>query len=263
MTWKRAALLSSILGSFVLAGGCGGSGGGTGQKDPVMIVANACSDPGNLAYFFNDTQYGGNLAYRHLSLPFTLTFRSAEEGAWDCSLEEPDRSVQYDIQGKLFEKDTTTICAAVGEKNPTDDNEGLRLLKRLQTSFFNPDRTKPVGNRARLFILHAFNRQKNFNTPDLTFQTFGDNPQFQSDNIVYSKWVTLEVDSGRYKSNPNDPLSDNHFIAKDTNADGVFAENPDVTLKPGSLYVVMISGIEDPNPNVHQNIAFIEIPAKD
>lgn len=220
------------------------------------MFVNACPDSGQVTFFLNDEDLSGALSKREYTGLVTFPFISAADGAYDVSLEEPDRSIAYDTQAQFFDHDTTTIMVAIGLKNPVQGEE----LKRLREIFVTPDRTAPIGDTARLFIVHAFNRKQGFQTPKLILQNFGDQPKFQSTNMSYGGSATMDVDSGQYVTDHQNPANDNHWIAKDPDNDQVYCENPDVTLKPGALYLVICGGLEDPNPLVRQNIQFIEVP---
>ena len=238
-------LLGTVVVLSVFAAGCGGTtaSGSTG-KDPEVIVVNASPDADPLAYFFNDDQYGGDLASKMVSALFMLPPLDPSAGGYDVSLEDPDRFNQWDIQQLTFAKDSSTILAAVGLRDP-----GSEPLKRLRFVSITPNRVAPIGNRCRLIILHAFLRQAGFGTPKLALQNDTDNPTFQSSSVSFGDSTVLEVDSGTYSGA-------NHWLAKDPDNDQIYIDNPGVTLKPATIYLVLISGLEGANPT----ITFKEIP---
>ena len=263
MLSKRFASLVLCLGTGLvfLVSGCGGGGSGPGAKDPVVMYLNACQD-GSVAFFANDTNESGTLAYRAKTKFKSIPFIDQAQGGYDLSVEEPNRSVVYDNQATIFQKDSSTIVAAVGVKNPL----GTEQLKRLKLSLFNPDRTQPIGNRARIIFFHGFNRKSPFGTPQLVLQTVGDQPLFQSPDNDYGKFVALEVDSGTYKFYGTGDVRNDYFIAKDPDNDQIYglppvdgAGNPKpVTLKAGGIYVVMLSGVENANGKPSE-LSFLEI----
>lgn len=259
MLSKRFASLVLILGAGVVlfVSGCGGSSSGPGSKDPLIMYLNSCQD-GPVVFFANDENVSGTLAYRAKTGFKSLPFIDQAQGGYDISIEEPDRSEVWDTQFGVFQKDTSSVIAAVGVKNPPP----AELTKRLKLVQFSPDRTTPIGNRARLLFFHAFNRKSPFGTPQLVLQTAGDQPLFQSETTDYSKSVTLEVDSGRYKSDPN-PSLDTHWLAKDPDNEQIYAQNLDVTLEPGGIYIVLVSGVENANANIKSTIQFLKIPPDD
>lgn len=246
---KRVATFA--LGVLALSGflvsGCGGSGGGGGGLlDPVAMFVNASPD-GSVAFFLNDENKSGTLAPNTGTKFISFKTLTADQGAHDVSLEEPNRSVVYDTQARLFDPGTNTICVAVGLKNPQDGEQ----IKRLKEIFLDPDRNAPLGNRARLIFVHAFNRRSPFQTPPLILKTAGDNPVFQTPTTAYGESQAIDVDSGTYKFFGNDDPRNNYLQAKDPQGDQVYAENKDpnkpIVLKPGGIYLVLASGLEAAN----------------
>lgn len=246
----------SIIGSLaclafgLLLTGCGGQGGGPGDKDPEIIAVNASSSTGTLTYFFNDTAKGGSLAPNTKSALFTVPILEDSAGGYDVSLEDSDRTNFWENQQINLLKNTSTILVAIGIKNPPSGDE----LKRLRFVITSPDRNPPVGSRARLVIVHAFTRKTGFGTPTLSLMDNKDTPLFQSNNMNFGDFTTLEVDSGTYTGT-------NHWIAKNTDTDNVWAENLNQTLKAGSIYFVIVGGTEDPSGTTKAPIVFLEIPA--
>lgn len=249
MPLKRVAVASFglVVLSGLLVSGCGGSsGGGGGVVDPVAMFVNASPD-GSVAFFLNDENKSGTLAFNTGTKFVSFPTIPADQGAHDISVEEPDRSVVYDNQARLFDNGTNTICVAIGLKNPVDGEQ----FKRLKEIFLDPDRVAPIGNRARLIFVHAFNRRSPFQTPALILKTVGDNPLFQTDSTAYGASASIDVDSGTYKFYGTDDPRNNYLQAKDPQGDQIYAENKDpnkpLVLAPGGIYLVLASGVEAAN----------------
>ncbi|MBS1714866.1 MAG: DUF4397 domain-containing protein [Armatimonadetes bacterium] len=261
MSLKRAASLAiaTLTATLLLLGGCGGDGGGGGGSvgaDPIVIFVNASTE-GPLAFFLNDEQQGTDLAPKTVTAPIEVPFRSEADGGYDMTLEPPDRSDQYDNLAMIFQKDTNSLIAAIGIKNPIQGEEDKRLREIFQVI----DRKTPNGNRSRLFIVHGFNRKEGFTTPSLIFQNYGDNPQFQTEAITYGSITTLEVDAKEYST--TSPDGNNHWIAKDAEGEQIYCEIPKITLQPGTLYVVLATGVESQNQNETLALTFLKVPTKD
>lgn len=238
-------VLGAIVAGSALVAGCGGETSGSTGKDAELFVVNASPDTAPLAYFFNDQQYGGNLSPKTVSPVFKLPSLDPDAGGYDVSLEDPNRANQWDIQQLTFNKDSSTILAAVGLRNPSAET-----LKKLRYVSITPNRIAPIGNKARLIILHAFVRKAGFGTPKLALQNDKDNPLFQSSTMNFGDSTVMEVDSGTFSGA-------NHWIVKDPDNDKVYIENPGFTLKPATIYLVLVSGLE----GVNEAITFKEILA--
>lgn len=249
----------SLLAVLALIG-CGGTGTGSSQNDPELMFVNACPD-GPLKFFLNDVDKSGTLQFK-TGTGFKSIAIDETDPLFDVSVEEPNRSVNYDVQARAFDKNTSTICVAVGFKNP----DTAELTKRVRPTFIVPDRNPPIGNKSRLIFLHAFNRKSPFSTPALVLKTQGDTPLFQTTRTAYGSNASLDVDSGTYKFFATDDPRNNYLQAKDPDNDQVYAENKDpnkpIILAPGKIYLVMAANTErtDQNP---PELVIVNVPVLD
>jgi len=210
------------------------------------MFINACPE-GSVKFFLNDEDKSGTLAFKAATGFVSIPFVSATEGAYDVNIEEPDRSENYDSQAHLFLQDSATIYVSAGLKSVPD----AERLKRLKQISFEPNRIPPIGNRARLIFVHAFNRKSPFNTPGLILKTTGDQPLFTTTETKYGEFKSIDVDSGTYRFFGVGDVRNNYFEVKDPINDQIYAENKNpakpIVLTAGGIYVVMISGVEPVN----------------
>ena len=247
MMFGRFRTLAVVACAFgVLFAGCGGSGGTSSAVKPTMLFINASADTTALDLWLNETILASNFQYLEANADFTpFEFISDDDGAYDVVTQDTNTEEVFDSQNRVFELDTDTIIVSVGLQN-----FGTEFLKRLQSVFINVNRTAPNGNKARLYVVHALVREAGFTTPQVIFQNPGDNPQFSTGGIDYGSAKDITVDSG-----PSD------WEARRQDADGdVIYATQSTTLDPGSVYLVMVSGIEnDADPNKQPKITFIKL----
>lgn len=258
----RSPLFAVAVACLALSGCGGGSSGGppTG-KDPIGIFVNASENSGTVLFALNDEAKSGNLAGLKLSAPVQFPFVDAAEGGYDVSLESTDRSDVFDAESRVFDRDASTLVMAFGLRD-----FGTEDAKRLRIGFFGADRTAPVGNRARLIVLHAYNLRAGFQTPNINFLSADpsdpdnlDNPQFSLSDIPYGQARVITVDV--------DPVASNAllWVVKRNDADARLSQavRPNPALKAGSIYLVVVSGLEDADADTRDaTVTFLPIPVQ-
>lgn len=232
---RSGLLLVAALACGLLLG-CGGTSRSDEEKDPTVYAFNASPDSQSLSFLLNDVAFASNLGYLGRSTDFSsIEFIEEEDGGYDLSIATPNGSTEFERRVVNYEQDSHYIVIAVGLRNFDVGEE----MKRLRAVDFNVEREAPVGNKAQLLIVHAMMRGPGLETPPITFQNPGTNPQFSASEIEFGAGRALLVDSG-----------ETSWIAKRSDVDGetIYASR-DITLDPGSIYLVLVVGIED-DPNV-------------
>ena len=231
--------------------GCGGGGGTMLGDDPQSLFVNASPDSDVLDFWLNETLFGDALTYLEATTDFvSFEFISDDEGAYDVVISDPGTGFEYDSQNRVFRRDTHTIIVSVGLKIFVPGEE----IKRLQHTVLIVDRVAPLGNKARFYIVHGFTREVGKQTPAISFQNPGDNPQYRAANIEFAGAAVLTVDSGNMD-----------WVARreDAGPDTVFA-TINQTVDPGGVYLVLVSGIEnDADPAKLPKITFIPLSTVD
>jgi hypothetical protein len=247
----RLGWVVGIFAVFALAG-CGGATrtGDEALPDPTIKFVNASADSSQLAFSLNDVEKAAALPYLSATSGFVrVPFISELDGGYDLSCRIPGGVEDADRIANVLDRDTHYVLSAIGLLDPQDGDEE----KRLRLALTPIDRVSPTGDKARLYILHAFCRSPGNDTPQITFQTPGDNPQFKVENIDFGSTRDIVVDSG---------FQD--FEARRADADGenIYARQS-VNLKSGGIYFVIIGGIQDsPDTSRRPTIQFIEMEPK-
>lgn len=227
--------------------GCGGGGGTMLGDDPTSLFVNASPDSDTLDFWLNETLFGDALTYLETTPDFvSFEFISDDDGAYDVIISDPNTGFEYDSQNRVFPRDTHSIVLSIGLKNFVAGEE----IKRLQHTILIIDRVAPLGNKARLYILHGFIREVGKQTPAISFQNPGDNPQYRAAGIEFAGASLLTVDSGTMD-----------WVARrdDAGPDTIYASITQ-TVDPGGVYLVLVSGIEnDPDSAKLPKITFIQL----
>lgn len=248
---KRLGWVTSAFAVFFLTG-CGGAklSGEEALRDPTVKFVNASADSSSLAFYLNDDLKAASLPYLQATSGFeTVPFIRESDGGYDISVRSPGALEDLDRIANLLQRDDDYVISAIGLRDPIDGDEEKRL--RLGLTIVN--RTAPTGDRARLFVLHAFSRSPGNETPEINFQSPGDNPQFKLENIAFAQTKDITVDSGFQV-----------FEARRADADGdnIYATTG-VSLRSGGIYFVVVSGIQDsPDTSRQPTIRFIELEPK-
>jgi hypothetical protein len=258
----RSVLFAVAVACLVLPGcGGGGTGGPATGKDPFAIFVNASENSGSVLFALNDDAKSGALTALKQTAPVQFPFVDQAEGGYDVSLESSDRSEVFDAESRVFDRDSSTLVLAFGLRD-----FGVEDAKRLRLGFFGADRTAPVGNRARLIVLHAYNLRAGFQTPNIDFLSAEpsdpdnlDNPQFSLTDIPYGQARVITVDV--------DPVAANAllWVVKRNDADARLSQavRPSPALKAGSIYLVVVSGLEDADADTRDaTLTFLPIPVQ-
>lgn len=231
-----------LVGAFValILVGCGGAGSSS-LPDPMVRVINASPDSTALDFLVDDDTVGSAI----VPLGSSADFAAVEPGERDVVLLENGTTIELVAEVQTFAKDQNFLIVALGlESFGTED------LKRLRALTFQVDRSIPNGNKARLYVIHAYNRKVGFLTPNIDFQTPGDNPLFQIPNMAFGSQTSILVDSGAVT-----------YEARRAGTTSVLASTT-TTLAAGKIYACIVGGIEDAAPPQDPQITFIEIATR-
>lgn len=243
--WRTKAACACAL--AVLTAGCGGGGGGLIRASPTLFLVNASPDSAALDFLLNEDVRGLDFQYLETALDFEqILFISDADGAYDLVTRDNLTGEEYDAENRVFDLETDSAVIALGLKGFAVGEE----LKRLRTIVVDIDRTAPNGNKARLYVVHAFVRETGFSTPLIVFQNAGDNPQFETGGIAFASSASLTVDSGTMD-----------WVAKREDADSpvIYAQKTE-TLDPAGLYLVLVSGVEnDPDSTKQPKLTFVKL----
>ena len=201
---------------------------------------NGSSDSTSLNFLLDDDVEGPQLAF----LESTPDFQTVDNKTRDLRIQEDGTSVDLWSEVVDLTADRDYLISAVGL-----ENYGTETLKRVRTVFTQIDRTAPNGSRARLVIIHGYNRQTGLETPNIDFQTPGDNPQFRSPNIAYASSQVLEVDAGTWT-----------FEARRQGTETILVSQS-VTLGGGKIYAAYVLGVENAGGAQAPRIEFVELQA--
>lgn len=242
--YKSSAVAGLALSCLLI--GCGGSSGTDVATYPTMLFVNASADTTGLDLWLNESVLAADFQYLESNADFTaFEFISDNNGAYDIITQDTVTFEVYDAQNQVFVRDTHSVIVAVGLQN-----FGTEFLKRLQSITVDIDRTAPNGNKARLYVVHAFVREAGFATPPIKFQNPGQNPQFTTASIDYANSQSITVDSG--------PM-DWDAVRADSDGTVVYASKNQI-LAAGGIYLVLVSGIENDATTAKQPaITFIEL----
>ena len=243
--WRRVALCVCVL--AILMVGCGGGGGGITADSPTVFLVNASPDSAALDFLLNEDVRGLDFQYLETGSDFeTIPFISDADGAYDLIIRDNVTNEEYDVENRVFDNSTHSAIITVGIQGFVTGEE----IKRLRSIVVGIDRAAPNGNKARLYIVHAFVRETGSSTPLILFQNAGENPQFATGGIDFASSASLTVDSGTMD-----------WVAKRQDADSpvIYAQATE-TLDAGAVYLVLVSGIEnDADPLRLPKLTFIKL----
>ncbi|MCO5298289.1 MAG: DUF4397 domain-containing protein [Fimbriimonadaceae bacterium] len=239
MTRAIGVMVCFVIG--LLAVGCGGSGGNGSLPNPLVRVINVSPDSVALDLLIDDTTIASAIAY----LGSTPDFVSVDPGDRDVVTLEHGTTLELTAEVQTFAKNKSYLAIALGL-----ENFGTENLKRLRTLIFELDRTVPNGNKARLFVVHAYSRAVGLDTPNIDFQTPGDNPLFKVPNLAFGTNSAITVDSGLQT-----------FEARRNGTTAVLASGT-FTLEAGKLYAAIVTGVEGEAAPKDPKIVLIEIQPK-
>ena len=237
----KRILLGLLASAGLTLSGCGGGSGGNGLPDPTIRFFNGSSDSTALNFLLDDTVEAPQLAY----LGSSPNFKSVEAKVRDLRIMEDGTSVDLWSELLGLVKDKHYLVSAIGL-----ENYGIETLKRVQTLALEIDRTAPNGSRARLIVIHGYNREAGLETPAIDLQTPGDNPQFVVRNIAYATAKLLDVDAGTWT-----------FEARRNGTETVLVSQA-ATLGGGKIYAAYVLGVENAGGQQAPRIEFVELQTK-
>lgn len=227
--------------SVVFLAGCGGAGGNNGQPDPTVRFLNASPDSVALEFLLNDNVVETPKAY----LESTPNFVAIEPEILDVTLRETGTTFEFWSEAINFTPDTDHLIVAIGLENFNNEFE-----KRIRITNVNVNRERPIGNKARVYVVHGYLREVGFQTPNIDFQTPGNNPLFKLADISFANSKNIEVDSGTQT-----------YEVRRLNTQNILA-SATVTLDAGKIYVAVFSGVENAAPPQEPKITFIELQSE-
>lgn len=218
--------------------GCGGGGGGGGLPDPTIRFFNGISDSTLINFLLDDDVVGPQISY----LGSTPDFANQDAEQRDLRIQVDGTSVDLWSEVVTLSKDKHYLVAAFGLLNFGNEN-----LKRARFVGIEVDRLAPNGTRARLTIFHGYNRAAGLDTPNIDFQTPGNNPQFKVTDIGYTSAKPLEVDAGNQT-----------FEARRNGTESILVSR-NITLAGGKNYAVFVLGVEGAAGIAAPRIEFVEL----
>lgn len=230
--------------------GCGGGGNNTTiAPDPLVGFINASTNSVGLDAFLDDIQIGTNVPLYNAS-PQTagvLNFVSIEPADHDCSVQEATNPDTQAIEVIPLARDKSYLFVASGLVTPPN----TEFDKRMRPVVAEFDRTKPNGDKARLIIVNAYNRDPGFETPNIDFRGPGDNPLFNETDIAPHGTRATLIDAGTQT-----------FVARRNGTE--FEITPEVTFDfgGGKIYAAIVGGVESGTGASAPTIKFIEIQSK-
>jgi hypothetical protein len=215
--------LAATAAVVALTGCGGGGGGGSSVPKPTIRFTNVSPDSTSLSFLFDDDVKASGLVY----LASTPTFAEVSANDYDIFVTEESTGDVLDAITSTIQADKDYVIAAVGLETYGDEFE-----KRVRIVGTQVDLTAPNGSKARLYVLHGFNRSVGFSTPSIDFQSPGDNPQYKLTNIGFGQVQSIVVDAGSQT-----------FEARRNGTENVYVTSTQ-TLDDGGIYLVIFSGIE-------------------
>lgn len=231
--WKTSVVLIAALSMAA----CGGGGGGGVTNDPRLLYVNAAADTSPLTFSLDGNNQATGIGYKDLS-----PLLEQEQNTYDLAVREDGDNPDFDAIATGFQDDREYIVAAIGL-----ENFGAEPLKRVR--LFTPEinLTAPNGNRARIHVLHAFNRAVGLETPAIDMRNPGDNPQYKVENIGYGSIGALEIDA-----------STQTFVIRRNNSESVYITNTG-TFDGGGIYLALVSGVEAEVGLLAPTVTFIKL----
>ena len=228
-----------LVAGLVLATGCGGGGGGGSLPNPTVGFFNASPDSPNVDFLVDDGDFGANN-------PFLsgTAFKSSDPDGRDLRALESGTTNEIDVVFSILNKDKHYLVALLGLVNFGSEN-----LKRSRLTAIQVNRDAPIGNKARLYIFHGYNREAGFDTPNIDFKNPGDNPQFKAADIPPGQAQSILVDSGNVD-----------YEVRRSGTDQVLIPAATLALGAGKIYGVYVVGVENGTGSLTPQIVAVEIP---
>ncbi|HWP30169.1 MAG TPA: hypothetical protein VNK96_00355 [Fimbriimonadales bacterium] len=261
---KKAWLVLGFLAFILLLSGCnGGLFGGGGSKITAFNyrVTNAVPDlGGNSSVDYvaqvdgdpNEQSFLGTFSY----LQFSNYFEHKEQDIYiDYIVKEASTTNELDAISVDIIPDTSVHILFLGLVNAAPSQKSARLTA------IPIDRGSPSGSKARIIVVHGFNRDATHITPNIDLAKPGDdipivsNVQFGNSTLPPDEQdasqYSAEITSGTYTFE----------VRIAGNKDAVLFTDGPFTLQAGKIYVLLISG-EEGNSVWPPKITLIEEPVK-
>lgn len=226
---------------LIAASGCGGGGTSSDAPDPTVQYFNGICDADPVDFFLNQEPVAENIAFTETSPGFEET----EPLIRDIAVREVGSTKEYWQEEFEFVRDSDYLLCALGL-----ENFGTEFEKRVRLARFDIDRRQPNANKARIYVVHGFNRAAGFSTPDIDFQNPGNNPQIKLADIAYLTEKNVEIDAATQT-----------FEARRAGTESVFMSTT-FTFEPGKIYVIALLGIEDGVGVLAPQIKIIELASE-
>lgn len=232
--WK-VGLIAALAVSLVA---CGGGGGGGGVNDPRIRYVNASPDTDPVTFSLDNNDRATGVAYLDLS----PAFQEEDQNSYDVAVREDGTTPALDAFTAQFGNENEYLVVCVGLKN-----FGSEPFKRVRLANLQINLTAPNGNRSRLYVLHAFNREGGLDTPNIDLRNPGDNPQYKVENIAFGSIGMLEIDA-----------STQTFVARRNDSESVYATGT-FTFSGGGIYLAIVGGIENATGVQEPQIKFVRL----
>jgi hypothetical protein len=235
--------LFALFAVWVMGGCAGSTTGSVTTPNPVVRFINASPNSVGLDLILNDTTIGSNVPYMGSS----ATFASVEQGDYDVTVQENADPSTAAIETHQLNRDQDFLAVAVGLVTPPNTD----LDKRLRCTPFSFNRARPNGDKARLIVIHAYNRSVGNTTTNIDFQNPGDTPRFKVSDIPFGEGRELVVDAGT-----------DTFVARRGNSELELTPQTTFTFVGGKIYAAVVSGVEDEAGSQAPQIKFIELQTR-
>lgn len=246
---KKFATLGWLV--VLMIAGCGGvvNEGDARKLDPLVKVFNLSPDTPTLDFYMNNELYEGNVEY----IGSTKDFQSVkfldpdeDEGLYDVSAVPSGALGDLDRITSQLAREKAFLYMGIGLQNP-----GTELSKRFRITQTEIVRDKPVGNKANLLVVHGLSLAPGSETPSISLQTPGDNPQFRVTDIAFGSSKPLTIDAGTFTFEARRADTDNSIYATST-----------FNFESGGLYLVAVTGVQGRTGAQAPKITFLQMSTK-
>ncbi|MBI5707946.1 MAG: DUF4397 domain-containing protein [Armatimonadetes bacterium] len=238
---RITGMLLGCVAALALSG-CGGGGGTTALPKPQVMFFNAGPDNAGIDFYI-DSVLSGNAVASAAGTDFMAT----DPVARDLIANATGTTTDYDAILQTFARNKHYVISALGLVT-----FGTEFEKRLRLTATEVDRHTIQGNKSRLVIFHGFSRATGFLTPNIDFQSPGQNPQYKAANIEFGASSVLTIDSGTHS-----------FDARRAGSDDVFVSLVSFAFGTGKMYLVYVMGVEGGAGAQTPQIVVKEIPTGD
>ena len=247
---KHAVLL--LVGALALFGCGGGGGGGNGGSSTRVAFVNAVPDAGTSGL---DFALNGRVSASGVALGAEPAFQNVAPATDDVAFRRTGERFDLVSEQRAFDANTDNVVVAAGLLTPPNDNQvppAPQSLKAVQLFSTGLDRAVVTGNRARLIVLNAFLPTAEPPLVAIDVRNPEDllNTAQSVSNLAYGVFTAKEVNSGTFT-----------YQARPTGTDQIFVPSTTVTLVPGGVYLVLVTGTEGgsgtqlPSIRVSQDLA--------